>query len=225
MIGAMKLVLAAVVALLTTQTYPPPFPREGVTKVLENARVVAWRVDWTRGRPTAMHEHKLDLVGVVLESGQTKITVPNGTVTTGPQTVRGAATFQARGVTHIEEALIDKARNLTVELKDEPIAARAHNASAPEGFPREGARLVFENARVAVWDYTYVPGRVVPLHIHNRDAVVVPVDPGEVRVQFRNGETRITRLVPGEALFFSGADAHSEEATVGSPRVIAIELK
>ena len=82
-----------------------------------------------------------------------------------------------------------------------------------------------ENDRVAVWDYTYVPGRVVPLHIHNRDAVVVPVDPGEIRVQFRNGATRTTKLVPGDALFFSVADAHSEEVTVGTPRVIAIELK
>jgi len=221
----MKLALAAVIALFTIQTYPPPFPRDGVTKVLENARVVAWRVDWAKGRPTAMHEHKLDLVGVVLERGQTRITVPNGTVTVGQPTVRGAATFQTRGVTHSEEAMLDNARNLTVELKDEKIAARTPNTSAPEGFPREGARLVVENERVAVWDYTYVPGRAVPLHIHNRDAVVIPVDPGEIRVQFRNGETRTTKLVPGEALFFSGADAHSEEVSVGTPRVIAIELK
>jgi quercetin dioxygenase-like cupin family protein len=221
----MKLALAAVVALFAIQTYPPPFPREGVTKVLENARVVAWRVDWAKGRPTAMHEHKLDLVGVVLERGQTRIKLPNGTDTIGMPTVRGAASFQARGVIHSEEAMLDNARNLTVELKDEKVPARPPNTSAPEGFPREGARLIVENERVAVWDYTYVPGRTVPLHIHNRDAVVVPIDPGEIRVQFRNGETRITKLVPGEALFFSGADAHSEEVSVGSPRVIAIELK
>src|SRR5262245_30606031 len=221
----MRLALAAVLALVAVQSYPSPFPREGVTKVLENARVVAWRVDWIKNKPTMMHEHKLDLVGVVLERGQTKITVPNGTVTTNPPTVRGAATFQARGVIHIEEALLDNARNLTVELKDEKVPARTPNTSAPEGFPREGAKLVVENGRVAVWDYTYVPGRVVPLHIHNRDAVVVPIDPGELRVQFRNGETRITKLVPGEALFFSGADAHTEEVAVGTPRVIAIELK
>ena len=221
----MKLVLAAALALVALQTYPPPFPREGVTKVLENARVVAWRVDWIKGRPTAMHEHKLDLVGIVLESGQTRISLPNGTVTIGPPSVRGAATFQARGVTHVEEAMLDTGRNIAVELKDEPAPPRTPNTSAPEGFPREGARVIVENARVAVWDYTYLPGRTVPLHIHNRDAVVVPIDAGEIRVQFRNGETRTTKLVPGEVLFFSGADAHSEEASVGSPRVIAIELK
>lgn len=221
----MKLAFAVLLALTTAQTFPPPFPREGVTKVLDNARVVAWRVDWMKGRPTAMHEHRLDLVGVVLESGQTRITVPNGTVTVGPQNVRGAATFQARGVTHIEEAMLDNARNMTVELKDEQVPARTPNTSAPEGWPREDAKLVLENARVVVWDYTYVPGRVIPLHIHNRDAVVVPVDPGELRVQFRNGETRVTKLVPGEALFYSGADAHTEEVAVGTPRVIVIELK
>ena len=221
----MKLLAVALLSLAALQSYSPPFPREGVTKVFENARVVAWRVDWTKGRPTAMHEHKLDLVGVVLEPGQTKITVPNGTVTTNPVTVRGAASFQARGVIHIEEALIDGARNMTVELKDETAPARTPNTSAPEGFPRDGARLVVDNARVAVWDYTYVPGRIVPLHIHNRDTLVVPVDPGELRVEFRNGETRATKLVPGEVLFFSGADAHTEQSVAGTPRVIAIELK
>ena len=221
----MKPVLLAVVALLTFQSYPPPFPREGVTKLLENDRVVAWRVDWSKGRPTPMHEHKLDLVGVVLEGGQTKITLPNGTVQTGQVSTRGTAAFQPRGVIHIEEALLDTGRNVAIELKDAAIAPRARNTSAPEGFPREGARLVVENERVAVWDYTYVAGRVVPLHIHNRDTVVVPVDAGELRVQFRNGEVRTTKLVPGEALYFSGADAHTEEVSVGTPRVIAIELK
>ena len=221
----MKLALAAVVALFTFQNYPRRFHAR--------ARRKSWRTraSWRGGsigpkdRPTAMHEHKLDLVGVVLESGQTRVTIPGGTVAVGPQTVRGAATFQVRGVTHSEEAMLDSSRNLTVELKDEKVSARTPNTSAPEGFPREGAKLVVENERVAVWDYTYVPGRIVPLHIHNRDAVVVPVDAGELRVQFRNGETRITKLVPGEALFFSGADAHTEEVSIGTPRVIAIELK
>jgi hypothetical protein len=221
----MKLALVSIVAFLAAQSYPPPFPRDGVTKLFENDRVVAWRVDWIKGKPTAMHEHRLDLVGVVLEGGQTKITLPNGTVQTGPVSTPGAAAFQARGVIHVEEALLATGRNVAVELKDAPRPVRAPNTSAPEGFPREGARLVVENDRVVVWDYAYVSGRLVPLHIHNRDTVVVPVDAGELRVQFRNGEVRTTKLVPGEVLYFSGADAHTEEVSAGTPRVIAIELK
>jgi hypothetical protein len=221
----MRLLAVALLSLATTQTYPAPFPREGATNVLENARVVAWRVDWVKARPTAMHEHKRDLVGVVLEPGQTRITLPNGTQTVGPKTVRAAVSFQPRGVIHREEAMLDGARNMTVELKDEKVAARPANTSAPEGWPRDGARLVLENDRVAVWDYTYVPGRVVPLHIHNRDSVVVPIDPGELTVRFRGGDVRKTTLVPGQAMFFSGADAHTEEVASGTPRVIVIELK
>ena len=82
-------------------------------------------------------------------------------------------------MTHVEEALLDNARNLTVELKDEKVPARTPNTSAPEGFPREGARLVVENDRVAVGLHAFRPSRA--LHIHNRDAVVVPVDPGELQ--------------------------------------------
>jgi hypothetical protein len=78
---------------------------------------------------------------------------------------------------------------------------------------------------VALWDYTWQPDRPVALHIHNRETVLVPVTPGEIRVEFQNGETRISRLVPGEAMFFSGAAAHREQAIVGSPRAIVVELK
>jgi hypothetical protein len=137
----------------------------------------------------------------------------------------GDALFQPRGVIHIEELVGDTARSIAIELKDGPVAARPRNTSASEGFPREGARLVVENERVALWDYTWRADRPVGLHVHNRDTVLVPVSAGEIRVQFRNGETRISRLVPGEVMYFSGADAHSEEAIAGSPRAIVVELK
>ena len=141
-------------------------------------------------------------------------------------TVRGAATFQARGVTHIEEAMLDKARN--IDGRAEGRAGAATNAE------HERARRVSrEKARDSSWRTPASPcgtTPICPVELCRSTSTIAtpsscPIDAGEIRVQFRNGETRTTKLVPGEVLFFSGADAHSEEASVGSPRVIAIELK
>ena len=220
----MRLAAVAAVVTLALQAYPPPFPRDGATKVMDNGRVVVWNVVWSPGRATPMHEHTMDLVGVVLESNHVKVTLADGSVQPGQPTRPGQSVFLPKGVVHIEESVAG-GRSIAIELKNEPPPVRVPNTSAPEGFPREGARLVIDNARVAIWDYTWLPGRPVALHLHNRDTVLVPVDAGEIRVQFRNGDTRISRLVPGDALFFSGADAHSEEASLGTPRAIVVELK
>jgi quercetin dioxygenase-like cupin family protein len=220
----MRLSVLTAAAVLAIQTFPPPFPREGTTKLFENERVVAWRLDWIGGTPTPMHEHAMDLVAVVLAGGRTRLTSRDGTVQTRDLGA-GDALFQPRGVIHIEELVANEAQSIAIELKDGPARVSAPNTSAPEGFPRDGARLVLDNARVALWDYTWLTDRPVGLHIHNRDTVLVPVTAGEIRVQFRNGETRISRLVPGEVMFFSGAEAHSEQAIAGSPRAIVVELK
>jgi hypothetical protein len=221
----MKLPVVAAVVLAAVQTYPAPFPREGTTKVLENDRVVVWRLDWTRGRPTAMHEHTMDLVAVVLAGGRVTSAPPGRAVQVRDLT-RGAALFQPRGMIHVEELLEPAtAQSISIELKNVAAPARSPDTSAPEGFPREGARLVVENERVALWDYTWRADRPVARHVHNCDTVVVPVDAGEIRVEFAGGDTRISRLMPGEALYFSGAEPHSEQAVVGTPRAIVVELK
>jgi hypothetical protein len=221
----MKLAAVSTAIVFALQAYPPPFPRDGVTKVLENERVVAWQVQWSKGRPTAMHEHVLDLVGVVLEPGQVKATFPDGSVNPGTLSQPAAASFMPSGMIHQEESVVDGGRTIAIELKAFSPSARARNTTVAEAFPRDGARQLIDNNRVVVWDYQWVPGRPVGLHIHNRDTLLVPVENGDVTVRFRNGETRITRLVRGEVLFFSGADAHSEEATAGLPRAIVVELK
>lgn len=223
----MKLALAAVVAVVAVQTYPVPFPREGTTKLLENDRVTVWRLDWEQKKPTAMHEHTMDLVAVVLEGGRVTSKTRDDAVAMRDLKT-GDALFQPRGMIHIEE-LVEPAtaRSISIELRnDTPAApARGADASAAEAFPREGARLVVDNARVAVWEYQWLADRPVGLHVHSRDTVLVPVTAGEVRVDFENGETRITRLVPGEVMYFSGAGAHREQAISGSPRAILVELK
>ena len=54
----MKILAAGL--LFAFSTYPPPFPREGATKVLENESVVIWDVTWENGKPTPMHQHPVE---------------------------------------------------------------------------------------------------------------------------------------------------------------------
>ena len=72
-----KLLLASLL-LTVPQDYPPPFPREGATKVFENESVTVWDVTWKAGVPTPMHQHRLELVGVTLVPGTVRVTLPDG---------------------------------------------------------------------------------------------------------------------------------------------------
>ena len=218
-------VLAHNLALAQAANYPPPFPREGVAHVLENERAIVWDVRWTRGRPTAMHEHTLDLVGVVLEAGRTKVTFPDGSSREGAPSALGDVIFQPKGVIHIEESIADGGRTIGVELKESGAASQHDLFGLAPAFPRDGATLRLDNDRVAIWDYQWIAGQVVPMHAHQRDAVVVPLDPGQVRMTDGQGTTWIESYVIGEVYFIPGGSSRSEEALSSAVRAIIIELK
>ena len=76
--------------------------------------------------------------------------------------------------------LVDGARTIGVELKDVTVAP-IDRPALPSAFPREGARSLLENGRVAIWDYQWLPNRPVPLHYRERDVVVVAMENGQVR--------------------------------------------
>ena len=221
----MKFAAMGVMALMAVQTYPPPFPREDVSKVFENERVVVWNARWTAGRPSPMHEHKLDLVGVILEGGRTKLTFLDGSIREGALSKRGDVVFQPKGVIHIEEPLVDGARTIGVEFKDVTVPPIDKRPALPSAFPREGARSLLENDRVAIWDYQWLPGRAVPLHYQDRDVVVVAMGDGQVRFTSSDGRTRVEPLSFGQVTFRPRGESHREEAAEGSPRAILVELK
>jgi hypothetical protein len=87
---------------LMAQSYPPPFPRPGVTKLLENNRVIAWNVVWPKGQPTALHRHIYDLAGVYYASGDRLITDADGTkrfvqnTAGGHRPIQGSDTHRGR---------------------------------------------------------------------------------------------------------------------------------
>jgi hypothetical protein len=97
--------------------YPPQFPREGATKVLENERVVIWDVTYTKGQLLPIHEHLNDFVAVTLQSGTRKITQLDGKETLS-QDKFGAATFTKKGAIHKEEGASDvPTRKIFIWLK------------------------------------------------------------------------------------------------------------
>lgn len=217
-----------ILALMLAQApvYPPPFPREGATKLIENERVVVWEVEWTKGRPTPMHEHRLEVVGVNLADGAVKQTFPDGTSRLSERSPVGEASFGARGIIHREEGISDALRRaVLVELKDSPSPPVEVKPTVPLAFPREGAKRLIENARVSVWDYTWTPGKPVPLHFHDKDVVVVFVEAGKLRSTPPGGEAQVTARRFGEVSFNPRNRTHSEEAVEGTPRAIIIELK
>src|SRR4029079_13829917 len=52
------------------QQYPPPFPRDGVSKAVETDRFIVWvGVLGFKSPPSAVHSHSLDEIGVFLDDG------------------------------------------------------------------------------------------------------------------------------------------------------------
>src|SRR5258708_9848604 len=75
-----------------TSGYPLAFPRPGVKKLLENARVIVWDYTWTPGVATPMHFHDKDVVVLFLEDADLKSTTPDGQAVVNPST-SGPARF------------------------------------------------------------------------------------------------------------------------------------
>jgi len=221
-LGATLLTLGSMAA----QAYPPPFPREGAKKLIENERVAVWEVEWQKGRATPMHEHPYDVVGVFLADGAVKITEPGGAVRMSDRSPLGMVTYGAKGVLHSEEGVSDQPRRaIIVELKPVTPPPITPPSGVPVAFPRQGAKSLLDNPRVSVWDYQWVPGKPVPLHFHDKDVVVVFVEAGRLRSFPQAGEPTVSPARFGEVRFNPRNRTHSEESVEGTPRGIIIELK
>ncbi len=213
-------------SILGTQSYPPPFPREGATKILENESVVVWDVTWVKGRPTPMHRHVADLVGVTLVPGKVRVTLPDGSSREGEPDRVGAVSAGGKGLTHMEEGTSDVPRRaILIELKEAKKKREAPPAGAEPAWPREGAEKILENDQVVVWDYRFQKDRPIPLHFHDKDTVVVELEPGVTRSIPQDGAPSDTTWQGMRARFAPRGRLHREEVVSGSPRAIAVEIK
>lgn len=88
-----------------------------------------------------------------------------------------------------------------------------------------GTRLVFENEKVRVWEFTLAPGESIGMHRHDHDYFFYPIEGGTLEVTRASGVTRVT-LHEGEVHFRKGGDAHAAR-NVGGQRYheVLVELK
>lgn len=97
--------------------YPPPFPRKGAVKVLENCRVIVWKVTWLKGQRSAMHRHYRNAIVVTLRGGSVEATTLDGK-TKNFTDEAGHVTWSPKGVIHKEVGLTDPPRQaIVIELK------------------------------------------------------------------------------------------------------------
>jgi quercetin dioxygenase-like cupin family protein len=224
----MKATLSFLLVMMSLQTVelPHAFPREGVTQIFDNERVTLWDVTWIKGKPSPMHRHKYDLVGVYLVGSPIKVTMPDGT-SRESKVEEGFVLFQPKGVTHIEEGMVDEnpRHAILIDLKDHEAAPIPNTSGLPIAFPREGAEKRLENDRVVIWDYRWKPGEPTPMHFHDKDVVVVVMEGGELESTTPDGKSRVNRVARGEASFTPGNRSHTEKLVSGAARAILVELK
>jgi len=199
--------LALVLALVQIAAkLPPPYPRPGVVRILDNDRVQVWNIAWPKGEPTALHRHIYDLVGPYYEPGDRVITSPEGEKRSVSTKAFDIA-FQRTGLTHIEEGVSDAPlRAVFVEMKVAGPYGTSSDNGGPQAFAGQAAIQKLDNDRVTVWEYAPPPAAAE--HRHVRDTVVITIDGRNPR-----------------AAWVPKGSAHARDGEVGGSRVYVIELK
>jgi len=183
-------------AALQTPSLPPPFPRDGAARLLENDRVMVWDVAWLR-QAYPVHRHVYDYAGVYYTSGD-RIIVSESGARSPAATAAWDTFFFRRGVTHSEEGASDAPlRAVFVEFKES-------TPLGPADMPSTLGKKLRESERVVISELVPAPS----LHSHARDAVVV---------SFINMKPRVT--------FVPRGTTHNDEQTAGADRAYIFELK
>ena len=207
--------------------YPHAYPREGVTKRFENERVIIWEVVWLDGVAQPYHRHRYDMTGVFLRWGPLRVTRPDGTFTVSETPSEVPSTFLLRkGVTHKEEGIGQPERHsIMIDLKEYAPPPREPRSDVPPAFPRDGAALVLDEDRVAVWDVQLTAGEEVPLHVHNADTVAVFLTGGTIRSIGEDGTAVDSTYAYKDVRFWPAGRVHREVVVDGSPRAYLFELR
>jgi len=134
--------------------------------------------------------------------------------------LKGTAVFVPKGV----KPKID-GRSMVIDLKDVKVAPIANRSGYPLGYPRPGAKKLFENDRVIVWDNVWAPGVPTPMHFHDKDTVVVFLTDGQVKSTTLDGKAVVGSNSFGLVRFSPRDRTHTEELVSGKARAIITELK
>jgi hypothetical protein len=111
------------------------------------------------------------------------------------------------------------------------VAVTSAQESYPHAFPREGAKQLIDNARVTVWDVTWLNGVKHPIHRHRYDMAGVYLRWGPITVTRPDGTVNPqTPAWETPRLLFQRADVTHREEALNPPEtperlVIMTDLK
>ena len=183
-----------VTAMLATQAaeLPPPFPRPGTTKLLDNDAVAVWDVSWLKQK-YPLHTHRYDLIGISYAEGDRIITQGDAQ---GRLVPTRAWVFQTNraGVTHVEEGASDPPmRAVLIEVKSP--GPRERREEPADGLRQVAGVPAWENNRAAAWVVN--GGSSAPTHRHVGDAVELIFDGSSPKAAFVPAGTLHTGPAPG----------------------------
>ena len=116
-------------------------------------------------------------------------------------------------------------RLFVINLKDHPVPPIENKSGYPLAFPRPGAKKVFENDGVIIWDSTWTPGVATPMHFHDKDVVVVFLEDGDLKSTTPDGKEVVNKYTTGTVRFNQRDRTHTETLINGKQRAIITELK
>src|SRR5205823_13699484 len=116
-------------------------------------------------------------------------------------------------------------RARVIALHDHYVAPLKNTSGYPKAFPRPGARKIFENKRVVVWDYTFTSDTPSPMHFHDKDVVVTYMADGALKSTTPDGQSTTNEFSVGTTRFNLRDRVHTEVLAKGSGRAVITELK
>lgn len=116
-------------------------------------------------------------------------------------------------------------RALVIELKDAPTAQYQNQTGYPAAFPRPHVKKILENRRVVIWSYRWTPGEPTPMHFHDKDVVVVYLEPTALVSTTPDGAKKLNEYKAFDIRFNLGNRSHTEGLAHGEGSAMMVELK
>jgi hypothetical protein len=192
----------SIIALLVCHGCVLTLAEESSTKILENERVVVWRIGLD---PNRLSPARQRFPAVLISLADGAVSFIGATDTSTIRTKSGQVVL--------------------IELKDHFVTPLEAPGSIARAFPRKDAKQVLNNDRVLVWDFTWAKEMKTDVHFHDKDVIVVYLGSGTVRSIPLKGEPTAAPRSFGEAVFAPRGRTHVEECIDGPRRDIIIELK
>lgn len=214
-----KALFGVALATATASIIPLSAQAQVPAPVIDNGRVTVEDLILKQGQPGPAIEHGGDFIILYVTGG--RIRRADGVT----QTALAGSAIAGHGGTTSDTALDASVHEVVVELKDAPSNTVPNTTGLPPGFPRPGAKQVFENDKVRVWNYTWLVGKPTPMHFHNTEVLVVYLGNGDIAATTPDGKKTLTHHNPGDIVYNLANRSHSEELVRGEMSGIMLELK